>query len=121
MSTPYPKPYSKGYKRTPFGYDGNALTARHLQDILSLIMKRLGPLYATQPAVVLSVWPAVVGDKIACLTTAHRFQEGILYVKVKNSMMFSLLSNPVDKQKIQEAVRAAVPGIVLKNIVFKIG
>ena len=114
-------PNAKQYQRTPFGYDGAALTSRKLHELLSGVMQRLGPLYKFQPSVVLESWPQIVGEKLALFTSASRYEDGILYVKVKNSTLLSLLSNPVDKQKIHEAVKAAVPGIVLKNIVFRIG
>ena len=121
MGTKVLEQSSKGYKRTPYGYDGASLTTRKLQELLSGVMQRLGPLYKFQPAVVLEVWPQIVGEKLAQFTKAFRYEDGILYVKVKNSTLLSLLSNPVDKQRIHEAVKAAVPGIVLKNIVFRIG
>ena len=115
------KKEAKSYERTPFGYDGQNVTSHKLNDLLATMMNRLGPLYAFQPAVVLEMWPQIVGEKLASFTSATRYEEGFLYVKVKNSTLLSLLNNPVDKQKIQEAVKAAVPGIVLKNIVFRIG
>jgi hypothetical protein len=115
------KKETKSYERTPFGYDGQNVTSHKLHDLLATMMHRLGPLYAFQPAVVLEMWPQIVGEKLASFTSATRYEDGFLYVKVKNSTLLSLLSNPVDKQKIQEAVKAAVPGIVLKNIVFRIG
>ena len=111
----------KTYERTPFGYDGQGLTSHKLQELLSGMMHQLGPLYAHKPSVVLESWPQIVGEKLAAFTQATRYEDGVLYVKVKNSTLLSLLSNPVDKQRIQDAVKAAVPGIVLKNIVFRIG
>lgn len=109
------------YKRTPFGYDGPQPTSRKLSDLLSGVMQKLGPLYKSQPQVVLEAWPDIVGEKLALFTSATRFENGVLYVKVKNSTLLCLLNNPVDKQKIHEAVKASVPGIVLNNIVFRIG
>ncbi len=116
------RPYEKAaYKRLPKGYDGSQITSRTLSDLLPSIMQKLSPLYKSQPQVVLDSWPEIVGEKLALFTSATRFEDGVLYVKVKNSTLLSLLSNPVDKQKIHEAVKAAVPGIVLNNIVFRIG
>lgn len=111
----------KTYQRTPLGYDGPKVTSRKLPDLLPYVMQKLSSLYKTQPMVVLSYWPEVVGENIAPFTTAHSFENGFLNVKVKNSSLLSLLNNPVDKQRLVDALRAKVPGIVLKNINFRIG
>ena len=122
IETRISKPHSnKYYQRTPFGYDGAGLTGRKLDDLLSSVMQKLSSLYKFQPSVVLDLWPKIVGERLAPFTTATRYEDGVLYIKVKNSTLLSLLSNPVDKQRIYEAVKTAVPGIVLKNIVFRIG
>lgn len=111
----------KTYQRTPLGYDGSKKTSRRLPDLLPHVMQKLASLYKTQPLIVLSYWPEVVGKDIAPFTQAHRFDEGVMHVKVKNSSLLSLLNSPSDKMRLLEALREKVPGIVLKNIIFRIG
>ena len=88
---------SKQYKRTPFGYDGSQVTTHRLPDLLPHVMHSVRDLFQQQPAVILEMWPAVVGPQLALFTSAWRFENNVLYVRVKNSTLLSLLNNPVDK------------------------
>ena len=112
---------SKQYKRTPFGYDGSQITTHHLPDLLPHVMHSVRGLFHQQPAVVLEMWPEIIGQQLAPFTSAWRFEGGTLHVHVKNSSLLSLLNNPIDKLRLIEAMKKKVPGIVLKNINFRIG
>jgi len=121
MSQQHPKGTPYHYLRTPSSYDGFQVTTKRLHELLPRVMQSLSSLYKTQPSLVLGMWPEVVGEKLAALTCAFRFEDGVMHVKVKNSTLLSLLNNPVDRQRMIEAVRKKVPGIVLTNIQFRIG
>lgn len=112
---------AKGYYRNSFGYDGTKPTSRKLQDLLPQVLGSLQGKYNAQPKLLLDEWPNIIGEALAPLTKAVNFYDGVLHVKVKNSTLLSLLHGPQDKQKIIEAIRNALPGIVIRNIVFRIG
>ena len=102
-------------------YDGQKPTSRKLQDLLPQVLGSLQWKYNAQPKLLLDEWANIIGDTLAPLTRAVRFEDGVLHVKVKNSTLLSLLHSPADKQKILEAIRNALPGIVIRNILFRIG
>jgi hypothetical protein len=112
---------AKGYYRNSFGYDGTKPTSRRLQDLLPQVLRSLQGKYNTQPKLLLEAWADIIGETLAPLTKASRFEDGVLHVNVKNSTLLSLLHSPQDKQKIIEAIRQALPGIMIRNIVFRIG
>jgi hypothetical protein len=112
---------SKQYSRTPYGYDGSQVTAHQLQDLLPQFLGKIGVKYQAQPKLILEAWPTIIGEKLQPMTQAVRFDEGILYVKVKTSTLLSILSNQQDKQKIIAAYKNLFPNVHIRNIMFKIG
>lgn len=109
------------YQRTPFGYDGPGITSHTLQEFLPRLTQRLECVYHAHPNLVIETWPKVVGEVLAPMTRATAFVDGVLRVTVKTSTLLSVLSNPVDKQRIMAALCERLPGLVIENIVFKIG
>lgn len=112
---------SKRYLRTPVGYNGTAVPTRKLQDFLPQVLQNLQSRYKGNPQLVLDIWPKIIGENLAPMTRAVRFEEGVLYVHVKNSTLLQLLNTPVDKQKLVKNIRQNVPAINITNIVFRIG
>jgi hypothetical protein len=66
------------------------------------------------------MWPDVIGPKLASMTQAHSFVDGVLLVKVKNSTLHSLLSQN-DKPRILNLLRKRFPNVEIKTIYFRIG
>ncbi len=97
------------------------LTARMLQELLPKMLAGVEAKFNGKPQVLLDEWPNIVGKELAPMARAERFDDGILYVKVKNSTLLSLLSNPHDKKKLIENIRKKLSGISIRNIVFRIG
>ena len=85
------------------------------------VLQQFSTKYQAKPQAVMATWSKVIGSELSLMTRATRFEGGILYVAVKNSTLLSLLSNPVDKQKILQTIRQTLPGIEISNIVFRIG
>lgn len=112
---------TKGYFRNFPARDGTKLTSRKLQDLLPQVLDTLQGKYSAQPKLLLDRWDSIIGTTLAPFTKAVRFEDGRLYVKVKNSTLLSLLHSPADKKKIIEAIRNALPGIVIRDILFRIG
>lgn len=107
-------------RRTPKNYDGTKVTTRHVSELLPLVLGEIGELYSARPDLVLAAWPEVIGPKLALMTQAVSFNEGVLLVKVKNSSLYSLLSQH-DKQRILNSLRSRFPRVEIRNVVFRIG
>lgn len=101
-------------------YDGTQITTHQVTDLLPNVLTEIHHVYKDRPDIILACWPEVVGQKIAPMTRAMSFQEGILTVKVKNSSLYSLLSQQ-EKPRILFYLREKFPSVVIKNIKFLIG
>jgi hypothetical protein len=69
---------------------------------------------------IFSLWPTIVGEKLAPMTEVVSFVDGNLTVKVKNSSLLSLLMTH-DKPRILKRLKEIYPGSTLKNVFFKMG
>lgn len=110
----------KHRKRTPKNYDGTALTTHKMTELLPIVLETIGEVYKERPDLILASWPTIIGSKIAPMTQAVSFKEGILVVKVYNSTLHSVLSQK-DKPAILRILREKFPKAQIKNIVFRIG
>lgn len=108
------------WKRTPKNYSGKRLTSHHLKDVLDYALTSLSTRMKDNPEAILASWARIVGPKIAPFTRPIRFEEGVLYVAVKNSTLLSLLSQR-DKPMIVQALRRKFPDVEVRGIVFKLG
>ncbi len=108
------------FRRTPRNYDGTEVTTHHVRQILSTVMSKMGKVYQDRPALILAAWPDVLGAKLAPMTEPLTFVNGVLTVKVKNSTLYSLLSQN-DKPRILASLRQKFPNVEIRNIVFRIG
>ena len=97
------------------------LTTRKLGEILPTVLHKLEARYQANPQAVLEAWPQIIAPELAPMTLAVSFEDGVLFVKVKNSTLLSLLSNSHDKQTLINTIRNKFPGICIRNIVFRIG
>ena len=107
-------------RRTPRGYSGSRLTNHKLNDLLPVIVYKIGEIYKERGDLVQAAWPEIIGKKLATMTEAVSFEEGILHVKVRNSTLYSLLSRN-DKPRILQSLRGKFPRTYIKNIVFRMG
>jgi len=107
-------------QRIPYSYDGTLVTSRKMSDLLAAEISRLGELHHCRPDLIVAAWPEVIGPKLADMTQAVSFYDGILLVKVRNSTLHSLLSRH-DKDRILIAVKQKFPKSNVRNIVFRIG
>lgn len=110
----------KSYQRTPKYYSGTRVTSHHISALLPAVLSKVSELYSQRPDLVLASWPEIIGPKLALMTQALSFSEGVLVVKVKNSTLYSLL-NQHDKPRILSSLRKKFPRVDIKTIVFRIG
>jgi predicted nucleic acid-binding Zn ribbon protein len=95
-------------------------TARKIDSLLSQVLHQLREVVKERPDLVLSTWPEIVGNKIAPMTRALSFIEGVLFVQVKNSTLLSLLVN-YEKKRLLLQLRKKCPHTEIRDIVFRIG
>ena len=110
----------KPYQRTPKFYDGTAITTHRVCELLPVVLSEIGKVYLQRPDLILASWPDIIGPKLAAMTQAVSFVEGILVVKVKNSTLHSLLSQN-EKPRILDLLRQKFPNVTIKTISFRIG
>ncbi len=111
---------SQFYSRTPKKYDGTHVTSHRMTDLLPRVLSKIGEVYQQRSDLILAMWPEIIGSKLAAMTQAVSFAEGVLVVKVKNSTLHSLLSQN-DKLRLLNMLRNKFPRVEIKNICFRIG
>jgi hypothetical protein len=89
-------------------------------DLLPSVLAKVGEVYQQRSDLILAMWPEIIGERLATMTQAISFSEGVLVVKVKNSTLHSLLSQN-EKLRILNLLRQKFPHAEIKNINFRIG
>lgn len=108
------------YTRHPKNYDGPELTSRPLGALLEGALERIEKRRARDPQAVQALWPMIVGPQIAPFTRADRFVDGVLFVTVSNSTVYSLLAT-TEKSILLKQMQRELPGSGVRNIVFRLG
>jgi hypothetical protein len=111
---------TRKYRRTPRNYEGTDLTTHQVKDILPFALHTLKDVFSCNFDLIVAAWPGIVGVQTAAMTQVVALSEGFLSVRVKNSMMFSLL-NQYEKAKILKQLRMQFPSTEIKDIVFRMG
>lgn len=101
-------------------YDGTQRTGYRIGDLLPKVLSKIEKAYHQRSDLILASWPEIIGAKLAAMTQAVAFTEGILFVKVKSSTLHSLLSQN-DRLRILNLLRKKFPQTEIKNICFRIG
>ncbi|MFY7843450.1 MAG: DUF721 domain-containing protein [Rhabdochlamydiaceae bacterium] len=106
--------------RTPRNYQGMNPSHKLIGDLIPKFMQKIGRNYEQKPDLILKAWSDLIGPQLLPMTQAVSFMDGILTVKVKNSTLHSLLSQN-EKGRLLNKMKEMFPGIILTNIVFRIG
>jgi len=101
--------------------NGCRLTSRYLADVASQYLTCLREKMSCNPKEVLDLWPQIIGPARASMTKAVRFEKGVLFVSVNNSMLFSLLRNPAEKKTVLERCKKLSPRSGVVDITFYFG
>ncbi len=107
-------------QRVPYGYDGIQSTNRDMKLLLPRLLGQIGQMHKERPDLILATWPEIIGSKLAPMTKAVSFERGILFVKVNNSTLYSLLSQH-ERGRLVTCLRGRFPAVEIKNIVFRLG
>jgi hypothetical protein len=89
-----------------------------MADLLPGALARIDKIYQQHSDLILLAWPTLVGARLASLTQPLSFVEGVLLVKVKNSIIYSLL-NQHEKTRILHLLRQKFPHVEIKTICFR--
>lgn len=108
------------YRRHPKHYDGPKQTIWFASDLASLVMKKVTQDSVQRPDLILAAWEQMMGSRYANRIQAERFIDGLLYVRVKNSMLFSLLGAREKEQFLNE-LRRRFPRTKIDKIIWRMG
>ncbi len=111
---------ARKFERKRQGYDGTETTSQEISDLLPRFLGKLGVAHHERPDLILASWPQVIGAKLAPMTKAVSFVDGMLLVKVNNSTLYSLLSQH-ERGRLLKSLREKFPTAVIKNIIFRLG
>lgn len=99
---------------------GTKPTGKKVKDLLPEMLSEISKTYQERPDLILTFWPEVIGEKLAPMTQALSFREGVLTVKVKNSALYSLLVQH-EKARLLKKLCERFPSSGIRNIIFRIG
>lgn len=107
-------------RRHPKHYNGPKKTTWFAADLAEGVVKQVTRLSEERPDLILAAWAAMMGKERESRIQAERFEKGILYVRVKNSMLFSLIRER-EKQQYLSELKRRFPKVHIDRIVFRMG
>ncbi|MCB1108233.1 MAG: DUF721 domain-containing protein [Chlamydiia bacterium] len=110
----------KDEQRVPRSYNGIKPTGRSLNELLPKVLLKIQGKQALRPDLIVKAWDGIVGEKIAAMSRAVKFDEGTLFVKVQSSTLLGILQQ-YEKQRLIGELRKRFPNAGVKNIIFRIG
>lgn len=108
------------YKRTPQNYDGSKVTSHRITKLLPFVLSSIGDNFEARPDLILAAWPGIVGPHVAANAAATAFADGVIYIRVSNSTLYSLLSKH-EKNRLLAIFRGRFPSVQIRGIQFKMG
>jgi len=103
--------------RTPRHFDGTQTPGVKIDELLPDLLAKIRRNSELPREEVFREWALLMGDKLAGMTAPVSFEDGVLTVALKSSMLYSLLrvhEKPRLLRKLQEKFQ-------VKDLVFKIG
>jgi hypothetical protein len=97
-----------------------ALTTKSLRSLLPGVLQGITATVQQRPDLILAAWSSLIGERLAPMTEAVSFREGILTVKVRNSSLLSLLTQ-CERPRLLKNLRSRFPEAEIRNIRFCIG
>jgi hypothetical protein len=108
------------FKRTPRNYKGIDLPHKTIHNMIPFVLKKIEKKAFAQDSIIISSWKKIIGEKLSFMTQAVKFEEGILYVKVKSHTLYSLLVQH-ERVKLVQIYQKKFPHASVKNIHFSLG
>jgi hypothetical protein len=110
----------KSIERIPKDYDGLKPTGRGIDTLLPEILEGISKTQQQSILLIEATWKEVVGIKIFELTKVADYQKGVLFIKVKNATLLSILSSQ-EKGRLMQNLKEKLPNIHFVNLVFQFG
>jgi hypothetical protein len=110
----------KPVPRIPKDYDGIEPPGRRMDSLLDALLDDLERSKKQSLDSIAKVFEEIVGGKIAPMIKVVNFQKGVLFVKVKNATLLSILSSQ-EKPRLLQNLRDKLPNIQFTNLVFQFG
>ena len=110
----------KDEARIPKFYNGIKPTGRSLNQLMPKVLQGIQEKQALRPDLIVKAWEDIVGEKIAAMSRAVKFDEGTLFVKVQSSSLLGILQQYEKKRLIGE-LKKRFPSAGVRNIIFRIG
>lgn len=107
-------------KRTPKNYDGVEIPSKQLKELLEMMVVDMDNKLKRRPKRVIETWKEIAGPKLVLMTEVISFNDGILEIKVKNSILFSLLCQH-EKERLLKSLQGRFSKKTIRNIIFRIG
>ncbi|MCH9633845.1 MAG: hypothetical protein S4CHLAM7_05790 [Chlamydiae bacterium] len=95
-------------------------TSKTISDLCPIFLQKMTKSCDQRMDLILIAWPDIIGPKLAPMTKAHRFYEGVLEVRVSNSTLLSILTFK-EKIILLKKIREKFPKAAIKDILFRIG
>ena len=99
---------------------GTKRTNKQLTELLPRVLGEIGSLHKERPDLIMAAWRDVIGEKLFGMTKVVSFEKGILFIKVNNSTLYSVLSTQ-ERGRLLRALQKRFPSVEIKNIHFRIG
>lgn len=110
----------KEKRRAHHYYDGSGKTSKPISSLLPSFLTQISKRFETRADIILAAWPEVIGARLASMTKAVSFEDGVLFVRVNNSTLYSLLDQ-YDKPRIIQNLRKKFPNTLIKTLLFRLG
>jgi hypothetical protein len=97
-----------------------ASSFKSMESVLPKLLQQIEETYQNRPDLIVSAWPLIVKEEWAKMTRATGFQDGVLFVDVKNSALYSQLAQ-YEKGRLLISLRNRFPDVEIRNLIFRIG
>ena len=96
---------------------GKTATPESIGQVLEALIKDLGIERKIKGHQAVALWSEIVGAKIARVTEAHRIEDGVLYVRVQNSVWRNELT--MRKPELIRMINVRMKRNTVTDIVFR--
>lgn len=103
-----------------FGNKSNKSSNKIVKDMLPDLLKDIEKKYFENPKLIVNYWPKIIGKKLTSMTEVLSFKNKTLYVLVKSSTLYSILTTQ-EKSRLLKLMQKKISKEAINNIVFKIG
>jgi hypothetical protein len=105
-------------RRNPKSYEGITSPLHPISDLLHDALNDIGKKYQDRADLILTAWWDLIPAQLRNKTEPLSFKEGVLTVRVKDSTLYSLLSQ-YEKARLTHALQRKFPHVPIRTILFR--